>query len=188
MPSEQGRKRKTKVNPPRNKCASSSSSEPKSISPSQRVKEYPAEPFDVSSGKLFCYGCREEVNIKSTVINNHIHSKKHQIGKAKLEVREGQERDIADALLAHNEEEHLRGGMLPQTVQVYRVKVVMCFLHAGVPLSKIDCFRDLFEENRYRLTDRSHMFDYIPFILKEEKREFDGNDISVTFDGTHPSW
>ena len=89
MPSEQGRKRKTKVNPPRNKRASSSSSEPKSISPAQRVKEYPAEPFNVSSGKLFCYGCREEVNLKSTVINNHIRSKKHQIGKAKLEVREG---------------------------------------------------------------------------------------------------
>ena len=63
----------------------------------------------------------------------------------------------------------------------------MCFLRAGVPLSKIDCFRDLFEENGYRLADRRCMFDYIPFILKEEKRlkqEFDGNDISVTFDGT----
>ena len=87
MPSEQGRKQKTKVNPLHNKCASRSLSEPKSISPAQRAKEYPAEPFNVSSGKLFCYGCREEVNLKSTVINNRIRSKKHQIGKAKLEVR-----------------------------------------------------------------------------------------------------
>ena len=60
------------------------------------------------------------MNLKSTVINNHIRSKKHQIGKAKLEVREGRERDTADALLAHNEEEHLRGKTLPQTVQVYK--------------------------------------------------------------------
>ena len=52
-----------------------------------------------------------------------------------------------------------------QEQQVYRVKVVSTFLKAGVPLNKIDCFRDLLEENALRLTDRRNMHDYIPFIL-----------------------
>ena len=33
----------------------------------------------------------------------------------------------------------------------------MCFLRGGVPVSKIDCFRELFEESGYRLTDRRHV-------------------------------
>ena len=32
------------------------------------------------------------------------------------------------------------------SVRVYRVKVVISFLKAGVPLDKIDCFRDILEE------------------------------------------
>ena len=58
------------------KSHSSSSSDPKSIQLAQRVKEHPKEPFKVSNNRLFCYGCWEELNIKSTIIVNHniIHS------------------------------------------------------------------------------------------------------------------
>ncbi len=55
-------------------------------------------------------------------------------------------------------------------------------------MSKISCFRDLLEENAYRLTDRRSMFDYIPFILKEEearmRAEIQDTHLSVIFDGT----
>ena len=61
-----------------------------------------------------------------------------------------------------------RGESLPEEQQVYRVKVVSSFLKAGVPLSKMDSFRDLLEENAFRLTDRCNMQDYVLFILKEE--------------------
>lgn len=68
------------------------------------------------------------------------------------------------------------------------MKVVCTFLKAGVPLSKIELFRDLLEETAFRLTDRRFMMDLIPFILKEEeatiKNEITGKDLGVIFDGT----
>lgn len=77
---------------------------------------------------------------------------------------------------------------MPEQQQVYRIKVVTAFLKAGVPLSKIDSFRELLEENAYRLTDRRNMHDYVPFILKDEenriRQEIDGKQLSIIFDGT----
>ena len=52
----------------------------------------------------------------------------------------------------------------------------------------MDSFRDLLEENAFRLTDRRNMQDYVPFILKEEETrihsEIDGQQFSVIFYGT----
>ena len=91
-----------------------------------------------------------------------------------------------------NEEEHLRGESLPEGTQVFRVKVAKCFLSAGVPLSTIECFRELLEETGHHLTDRRHMLDYIPFIQEQEisqvKKEIEGANVAVIFDGsTHVS-
>ena len=66
---------------------------------------------------------------------------------------------------------------MPQDQCVYRIKVVMAFLRAGVPLNKIESFRELLEENAFCLSDRRHMSD----IIKEENG---GKDLSVIFDGT----
>jgi len=74
------------------------------------------------------------------------------------------------------------------TERVYRVKVVKAFLRAAVPLNKLDTFRELLEESAFRLTDRRHMSDLIPFVLSQEveqiKAEMDGCPVSVIFDGT----
>ena len=48
--------------------------------------------------------------------------------------------------------------------RVYRVKVVTAMLKAGVPLSKIDIFRDLLEEYGYALTSSTHLRKLILFI------------------------
>ena len=68
------------------------------------------------------------------------------------------------------------------------MKVVSSFLKAGVPLSKLNLFRDLLEENCYRPASRHPMSDVIPFILSEEKHrikdEIAGKDVSVILDGT----
>ena len=86
---------------------------------------------------------------------------------------------------------HPRGENLPEEQQIYCVKVVSTFLKVGVPLSKMDSFRDLLEENAFRLTDRCNMQDYVPFIHKEEEThihsEIDGQQLSVVFDGTSTS-
>ena len=48
------------------------------------------------------------------------------------------------------------------------MKVVSTMLRAGVPLGKIDLFRDLLEEHAYALTSATHLRQLIPFILQEE--------------------
>ena len=152
--SELSRKRKVVKNPPigKKKAHSSCQSNPKGIKPQQRVKEYPAEPFIVSCGKLFCQGCREELPLKKSSISYHIKSTKHNDGKKRLEQRKVKDHEIAQSLRKYNEEVHSRGETLPEQLQVFRVKVVKTFLEAGVPLSKIGHFRELLEETGFRLT------------------------------------
>ena len=79
----------------------------------------------------------------------------------------------------------LRGETLPHSQQVHRVRVLTCFLRAGVPLHKYEHFRELLEENATRLRNRRHI---IPFVLKEEqqriKQEISSKSVSVIFDGT----
>ena len=71
---------------------------------------------------------------------------------------------------------------------MYRVKVLTCFLRAGIPLQKFDLFCELLEENAMRLTDRRHMSDLISFVLKEEqqriKQDISSEFVLVIFDGT----
>ena len=84
--------------------------------------------------------------------------------------------------------EHLRGETLSEAQQVYRITVMKAFLHAGVPLAKLDVFKEILEENGYRLCTQQYMFDLIPFILNEEvaqiKSEINGKFVGVIFDGT----
>ena len=120
-------------------------SDPKKVTAQQHVQEYSSEPFTVSAGKLFCYGCREELSLKCSSINNHVKCSKHKDRKVKLATKDKSEIDIAKALQKHNEETHLVGETLPEAQQVYRVKVVHAFLKAGVPLNKLDCFKDILE-------------------------------------------
>ena len=52
--------------------------------------------------------------------------------------------------------------------RVYRIKVLMSFMRAGVPISKLKYFRDILEENSMQLTDPSHMLQLVPFVLEQE--------------------
>jgi len=98
-------------------------------------------------------------------LKNHFRSEKHSLGKRKLDEKDVKEKDIAVAPQKHDELLHPTGETLPESMLVFRVKVVTSFLKAGVPLSKIECFRPLLEEVGVRLTDRCHLADLIPFIL-----------------------
>ena len=127
-------------------------------------------------------------SLKRSILKNHVESVKHRNSKERLARKGARERDIASTLKKYNEQVHPRGETLPEHQQVYRVKVVSTFLKAGVPLSKISKFRDLFEENAARLTDNHGMYDYLPFILSEEetriRSEINDRPVSVIFDGT----
>lgn len=132
------------------------------------MKEFDEESLSVSHGHLFCSTCREEISLKRSIVKNHILSQKHHKGKEQAKSK--------------------RRETLPKEQQMYRVKVVAAFLRAGVPLNKIESFREILEENAHRLTDRRHMYDYVPFVLKQEedsiRTELSGKDVSVIFDGT----
>ena len=189
--SDLARKRRVAQNLPhdgrRNK-APKRSHDPKSVVPAQRVKEFPGECLSVSANKLFCVACREEVALKRSIITGHIGSSKHVEGKARLQSKEAREKDIASSLQAYSAEAHDRGETMPEDHRVYRVKVLMAFLRAGIALNKIECFRSLLEENAYSLGGRRTLSDLIPFVLQEErsliKQEIQGRDVSVIFDGT----
>ena len=105
--SELGRKRTVRDNPPpigKRTCHGhrASSSEPKGVSLAQRIKENPNEALVISNRLLFCSTCHEELSLKSSSIKSHVQSAKHQSKKKRLESREAQERDIAQALLKYN--------------------------------------------------------------------------------------
>ena len=64
----------------------------------------------------------------------------------------------------------------------------MAMLKSGVALAKIECSRDLFEENALALTSVPNMRQLLPFVLRQEttriKQALCGRPISVIFDGT----
>jgi len=126
---------------------------------------------------------REELSTKRSIIANHVGSAKHKHDNVKLGKKESRGKDIAEALAKYDKHEHPRGETLSQDQRIYRINVVTAFLKAGVPLSKLDHFRDILEEHAYSLSDRRGMSDLIPFILSEEteqiKKEICGNPVSI---------
>ena len=141
--------------------SASITSNPLSVSPTQRAKEFKNECICVSEGKLFCRACREELSLKKSTILLHVASSKHIAGKEKLASKEKREIDIAQALQKYDDDVHPSGETLPDSIRVYQVKVLTTFLKAGVPINKIDDFCDLLEENAVRLAGRRPMSDHI---------------------------
>ena len=120
-----------KCNPPNTKKGTGSvASNPKNVSPLDRVKAYSSEHFSVSyNKKLFCSACREEVAVKKSVIECHIVSQKHKKGKERLASRERQEFEIMESLKRYDKEVHPVGEKLPESTRVYRVKVACSMLN-----------------------------------------------------------
>ena len=94
------RKRKIDTNLPKGKRTARGKevNEPKNVSASQRVSEFPKECLTVSSKKLFCTASREELSLRKNVIVSHVASAKHKNGKERLLLQEAKERDIAEVL------------------------------------------------------------------------------------------
>lgn len=153
-----------------------------------RIREFKEEPFRNSSNKLFCDACREEVSEKASVIKHHIQSKKHKSGVERLAKAKKRDVTVLEAMKKYDEEVHPIGEMLSDNQRLFRIKTMKTFLKAGVPLQKLDDFRELLEEGGYRLTSVPNMRQLIPFVRKEEediiKGELAGHNISVIFDGT----
>ena len=62
--------------------------------------------------------------------------------------------------------------------------VLTAVLKSGMPVSKLDCFRELLEENAHALTSVPNMRQLLPFVLVQEsdrvKAGISGRPISIT--------
>ena len=109
--SELMRKRKVRVNrvnrPPHTgvrKTKPACSTDPKSVSVVQRVREFSGEMLIDSAGKLFCSACREELSLKLSIVKNHVESAKHSRHKNHLREKTIREQDIAQAFQVYEQE------------------------------------------------------------------------------------
>jgi len=95
---------------------------------------------------------------------------------------------IQKALHVYDNRTQLAGDGLLDSTGMFRVKVVTAMLKAGVPLSKVDLFRDLLEECGYALMSSTNLRQLIPFIHQEKlsriKQEILNRPLSIIFDGT----
>ena len=77
--------------------------------------------WTVSSGKLFCSACREELSLKLSIVKKHVQSSKHTKQKEQPVAHgKSRERGIAAALKAYELKVHPSG----ETHKLYRIKVV----------------------------------------------------------------
>ena len=84
-----GRKQAFRSNPPPVGAKKSKGiplkSDPKSVSPSDRIKDFPDECLKVNFNKqLFCNACREVLSCKKSLLQTHIKTSKHEKGKERL--------------------------------------------------------------------------------------------------------
>ena len=128
------------------------------------------------------------LSVKKSVITQHVNSAKHATGLKRIVSKEIREKSIADLLKKYDDEAHPSGENLAESTRIYRVKVVTAFLKAGVPLNKVDCFREDLEESSYRLTASQNLSEMIQFIRNVEReklqKKIEGKKLSVIFDGT----
>ena len=155
---------------------------PKGIIPSQQVYEFPEKQLVVSADKLFF--------CKFSVIENHIQSSKHISGKQALATEQVRQRDLAQALEKQDTETHSKEETFPGEQKAYRARVVLVFMEAGIPFSKLHCLllREILEEYCFRLAHSRHMLAHVTFVLHKEcsctRREVSDKMVSIVLDGT----
>ena len=157
------------------------STDPKLVTPSQRVKTFPDKTRTVSAEKLFCSACRVELSLKQSIIKNYKELCKHVRSKDALGKREIRERDIAQAMKEYYKNARPAGETPPEAQRVFRAKVVTAFFNAGTLLNKLDHFQEVLEEHAYKLVNCRGMYDLIPFVLADEQKH---NKAEKHFDGT----
>ena len=83
------------------------------------------------------------------MIQNHVKSSKHQDGRKALFTKEKRERELVLAAESHDPETPCKGKTLPEEQKLYRAKVVLAFVEAGISLSKMNfpLLRELLEEH-----------------------------------------
>ena len=110
------------------------------------------------NSKLFCDACKELLSSKKSILQNHVASKKHDSGKAKIKKKKKtkkRDQTITEALRLDNTQS--KDYAFPVEERAYCLQMVEEFLKAGIPLRKIDKLRLLLEKQGYRLSHHSNI-------------------------------
>eukprot|EP00117_Sycon_ciliatum_P001327 scpid51838/ scgid7033/ len=139
-----------------------------------------------------------EVSLKRSIVKDHVSSTRHTKGKQDMQKQGARQQLVAEQFRqyqeSHAQDRALAGtglaGAVPMEQSLHRINVVTSFLKAAVPLTKIDSLRTILEHGPHHLTHSTHLGQYIPFILDEERKalmeEIKGiTACSVVFDGSN---
>ena len=85
-------------------------SDPKNMSPRDRIEEFPGENLCLRGGKLFCNGCKEILSPKKSIFKNHLAFKRHAAGKEKLKVTK-KRNHVRTCVFAMLKNVRLEGGL-----------------------------------------------------------------------------
>ena len=108
------------------------------------------------NSKLFCDASKELLSSKKSILQNHVASKKHDSGMAKIKKKtKKRDQTITEALRLDNTQS--KDYALPVEERAYCLQMVEEFLKAGIPLRKIDKLRLLLEKQGYRLSHHSNI-------------------------------
>lgn len=158
----------------------------------RRISEYGAAHslIQAPGGYLFCNACSCAVIETTTGVKRHIASEKH---KTRLE-RKARMATRGLSMMQHVLQWQADGKEMTRAEQnmlQHRMMVLECFLRSGTPLSKLEFYRPLLEQNGCALTDSAHMSTLVPALMqaeigriKVEVGEEPGQRIAVIFDGT----
>lgn len=116
-------------------------------------------------------------------------SEKHLNGISSIAKTKKESQTILQCLKKQYNRDRAGGSTLPSDMRLFRFEVVEIPLLGGIPISKVDILRPLFERYAQRLTSSSHMNDVIPAVLEKEKEKLKGElhnvrEASIIFDGT----
>ena len=133
------------------------------VSAQQRVTEFPGE---TNCGQLYCQACSQVLSKKKSIVV--LWSTTCRRSTTKRKGHPGQ-RKLSDKRIS---------------LRVFRLTT-----NAGIPLAKLNIIRPLLERNNHRLTEATHLAQYVPFVLETEKERIreevsEAEFVSVLFDGS----
>lgn len=154
------------------------------ISLADRLKEFPGSGLQIDHGHLMC--CGREIGNDSFLLQQHFDSAKH---KLRLEEKSKPQPTLTK-FFEEKDEASGKGTILTAAHRSYRMQVMMMWMQAGLPLSRIGVVQQVAAMPiTYSLSDHSNMArEHIPnvqqLLRKRVAAEIKGRDVSVCFDGS----
>ena len=155
----------------------------------QRLKEFPNQSLIENKGgerPIFCRCCKTGIRNHKGTINTHVKSPTHEaklkVWLNKLSTQDDVKEFLSDYFRNHPTEKY---ATLDESTLLWRFDVMETFLGAGLAPSKIDALAGLLKGS---VPGSQEMRCFIPkvelFEMKRLRKEFEGQKVTVIFDGT----